>query len=51
MLFRSEMERFAAKGMQTAAIAGVMAVGVLLVTTIVRLCYTWREVSHVKKVQ
>lgn len=46
-----EMERFAAKGMQTAAIAGVMAVGVLLVTTIVRLCYTWREVSHVKKVQ
>lgn len=46
-----EMERFAAKGMQTAAIAGVMAVGVLLVTTIVRLCYTWREVSQVKKVQ
>ena len=37
------MERFAAQGMHTAAIAGVMAVGVLLVTTIVRLVYTWKE--------
>ena len=37
------MERFAAQGMHTAAIAGVIAVGVLLVTTIVRLCYTWKE--------
>ena len=37
------MERFAAQGMHTAAIAGDIAVGVLLVTTIVRLCYTWKE--------
>lgn len=44
-----EMERFAAQGMHTAAIAGVMAVGVLLVTTIVRLCYTWKEVFPTKK--
>lgn len=44
-----EMELFASQGMHTAAIAGVLAVGVLLVTTIVRLCYTWRELSQVKK--
>ena len=37
------MERFAAQGMHTAAIAGVIAVGVLLVTTIVRTCYTWKD--------
>lgn len=37
------MEQFAAQGTYTAAIAGVMAVGVLLVSTIVRLIYTWRE--------
>lgn len=46
-----EMERFAAQGMHTAAIAGVMAVGVLLVTTIVRLCYTWKEIYPAKKRQ
>ena len=38
-----QMERFAQQGMHTAAIAGVIAVGVLLVTTIVRLGYTWKE--------
>ena len=43
------MERFAAQGMHTAAIAGVMAVGVLLVTTIVRLGYTWKEIYPSKK--
>ncbi len=42
------MERFAAEGTRTAAIAGVMAVGVLLVSTIVRLNYTWKE-ARVKK--
>lgn len=39
------MEQFAAEGTYTGAIAGVMAVGVLLVSTIVRLMYTWKE-SH-----
>lgn len=37
------MEQFAAQGTHTGAIAGVMAVGVLLVSTIVRLSYTWKE--------
>lgn len=46
-----EMEQFAAQGMHTAAIAGVIAVGVLLVTTIVRLCYTWKEMYPAKKRQ
>lgn len=39
------MEQFAAQGAHTGAIAGVMAVGVLLVSTIVRLSYTWREIK------
>lgn len=38
-----DMSRFAAQGTHTAAIAGVMAVGVLLVSTIVRLSGTWKE--------
>lgn len=44
-----QMERFAQQGMHTAAIAGVIAVGVLLVTTIVRLCYTWKELYPKRK--
>lgn len=42
------MERFAAQGTKTAAIAGVMAVGILLVSTFVRFCYTWRELHPSK---
>ena len=34
---KGEMELFASKGMNTAAIAGVMAVGILLISTAVRL--------------
>lgn len=34
------MEAFASQGMHTAAIAGVMAVGILLVSTVVRVYYT-----------
>lgn len=37
---RGEMEAFANKGMQTAAIAGAMAVGILLIATAVRLWST-----------
>lgn len=43
---RGQMELFAQKGMYTAAIAGVMAVGILLTSTLVRLVNTW---THLKK--
>ena len=39
---RGDMSSFAAKGMHTIAIAGVMAVGILLVATVVRMWTTWR---------
>ena len=39
---RGEMTQFAAQGMFTAAIAGVIAVGILLVSTTVKMYYTWR---------
>ncbi len=39
---RGDMEMFASQGMFTAAIAGVMAVGILLVSTSVRLFNTWK---------
>lgn len=42
---QGDMEAFAAQGMHTAAIAGTMAVGVLLISTVVRLCYTWSELK------
>lgn len=38
---RGNMSDFASQGMHTAAIAGIMAVGILLASTIVRLCYMW----------
>lgn len=38
---RGEMELFASRGMYTAAIAGIMAVGILLVSTSVRLFHVW----------
>lgn len=42
---RGEMENFAHQGMHTAAIAGVMAIGILLVSTLVRLYYTWQQMK------
>ncbi len=39
---RGEMNLFASQGMYTAAIAGLMAVGILLVSTSVRLFNTWK---------
>ncbi len=39
----NEMEAFANRGMFTAAIAGVMAVAILLVSTTVRLYLTWKH--------
>jgi len=39
---RGDMERFASQGMYTAAIAGIMAIGILLVSTSVRLYHVWK---------
>lgn len=39
---RGEMERFAAQGMHTAAIAGIIAVGILLGSTVFRLYSDWK---------
>ena len=39
---RGDMERFASQGMYTAAIAGIMAVGILLVSTVVRVYHQWK---------
>ena len=39
---KGEMELFANQGMYTAAIAGIMAIGILLVSTSVRLYHVWR---------
>lgn len=40
---RGQMEMFASNGMHTAAIAGVMAVGILLASTTVRLYNIWNS--------
>ncbi|MBP3305223.1 MAG: threonine/serine exporter family protein [Oscillospiraceae bacterium] len=40
---QGRMVQFASQGMHTAAIAGIMAVGILLVSTSVRLVSTWRR--------
>lgn len=40
------MSAFASQGMHTAAIAGVMAVGILLVSTVVRVYTTQKQSSH-----
>lgn len=46
---QGDMEMFAAMGIHTAAIAGIIAVGVLIVSTIVRLYYTWRQMHPAPK--
>ncbi len=38
-----DMDLFASQGLHTAAIAGVMAVGILVVSTVVRLITVWRN--------
>ncbi len=40
---RGEMELFAEKGMHTAAVAGIMAVGILLGSTIFRMYSDWKN--------
>ena len=40
---RGQMDLFAARGMYTAGIAGLMAVGILLISTSVRLYNNWKQ--------
>ena len=40
---RGDMEAFASQGLYTAAIAGMMAMGILLVSTTVRLYHVWKS--------
>jgi uncharacterized membrane protein YjjB (DUF3815 family) len=40
---RGDMEAFAAQGMYTGAIAGIMAIGILLVSTTVRIYHVWKS--------
>ena len=40
---RGQMNQFAAKGMQTIAIAGIMAVGILLGSTVFRMYSDWKS--------
>ena len=46
---RGDMPSFAAKGMHTIAIAGVMAVGILLTSTIMRMWSTWINQRNARK--
>ena len=39
---RGQMEMFVYKGMYTAAVAGVMAVGILLASTTMRVTQVWK---------
>ena len=39
---QGDMEAFASQGMYTAAIAGIMAIGILMVSTTVRLYHVWK---------
>lgn len=43
---RGEMERFADQGMHTIAIAGIMAVGIILVATAFRIWSLWKRSLH-----
>lgn len=45
---QGDMDRFAFQGMYTAAIAGIMAIGILLVSTSVRLYHVWKARRHHK---
>ena len=40
---RGEMDLFATKGMHTAAVAGIMAVGILLASTVFRMYSDWKN--------
>ena len=40
---QGDMEAFASQGMYTAAIAGIMAIGILMVSTTVRIHHVWKS--------
>lgn len=44
------MVKFSSQGMRTVSIAGAMAVGILLISTVFRLISTWRS-NHMKKMK
>lgn len=46
---RGDMANFASQGTHTAAVAGIMAVGILLVSTMVRLWGVWKYKKFLKK--
>lgn len=46
---KGQMDAFARQGMFTAAIAGVMAVGILLVSTSVKIYATWQQQKREKR--
>ena len=43
---RGEMSAFAGQGMHTIAIAGIMAVGIILVSTVFRIWSVWKRGKH-----
>lgn len=45
-----DMASFSSRGMQTVSIAGAMAVGILLISTVFRLIATWRS-GHMKNLK
>lgn len=45
---RGEMQRFADQGMHTIAIAGIMAVGIILVATVFRILSVWKRSKQQK---
>ena len=45
---RSEMDLFASQGMHTIAIAGVMAVGILLMSTAFRIWSMWKRSKRIR---
>ena len=45
---QGEMDQFATRGMQTIAIAGIMAVGILLGSTVFRMYSDWKMHKHKK---
>ncbi len=46
LAMQGDMEGFAAKGMHTAAIAGILAVGILLGSTVFRMYSEWKSKRH-----
>jgi len=48
-IVNKNMDKFATQGMYTLAITGVMAVGILVVSTVVRMLHIWKHKPHREK--